>query len=163
MAKPIRTIERIVPTKQEAQDEAVQQILDALSSNRDTIVSFLGILGELDQAGVLDIGHGVLQNRKSLEKIGLEFINVANIPGMLKNVILVSQFLGKLDPMRTEKLMAGLGKGLDQAMQEQEKPATMWGLVGQFRDPDVLASISTALHFLRGMGEELRTREERTT
>jgi uncharacterized protein YjgD (DUF1641 family) len=163
MAKSIRTIERKIPIKEEVQAESVQEILEVLSDNRESIVSFLGILKEVHEAGVLDIGHGILQNRRSLEKIGLEFINVALIPGMLKNIILFTQFLGRLDPKQTEKLIGGLGNGLNQAMQQQEKPTSMWGLFGQLRDPNVTASVSMALHFLRGMGEELRKGEEKGT
>jgi uncharacterized protein YjgD (DUF1641 family) len=161
MAKSIRTIERKFPTEEEVQAESVKEILHVLSENREAIVSFMGILKEVHEAGVFDIGHGVLQNRKSLESIGLEFIKVANIPVMLKNVILATQFLGRLDPIRTEKLIGGLSNGLDQAMQQQDKPKSMWGLLGLMRDPNVMASISTALHFLRGMGDELNKREEK--
>jgi uncharacterized protein YjgD (DUF1641 family) len=160
MAKSIRAIERKIPTEAEVQAESLQEIVKVLSDNRQAIVSVLDVVNELQQSGAFDMARGILKNRENLESIGLEFIQVARIPGMLKNLILVMQFLGRLDPKKTEKLIGGLSVGLDQAMQTEEKPKNMWGLVSLMRDPEVMASISTALHFLRGMGSELNKKEQ---
>jgi uncharacterized protein YjgD (DUF1641 family) len=159
MAKPIRAIERKFPIAEELQTESLQEILKVLADNRQAIVAFLDVLNEVEAAGTFNIARGVLQNRSNLESIGLDFIKVAHIPSMLKNLILVMQFLGRLDPKQTEKLISGVGSGLEQAMREEQKPKNMWGLVSLMRDPDVMASMSTALHFLRGMGSELQKKE----
>ncbi|CAM3025257.1 DUF1641 domain-containing protein [Paenibacillus sediminis] len=161
MAKSINTIERRIPTEEELQAESLEQILKAVSDNRKAIVQFLDILKELQEAGALDIVQGILKNRNSLGFVGFEFMKVANIPTMLKNMIIVSQFLGRLDPAATQKLINGLDNGLEQSMKTEGKATrSVWSLLSSVRDPYVTSAMSTMLHFLRGMGEEFNKKEQ---
>jgi uncharacterized protein YjgD (DUF1641 family) len=155
MARAIRLIEKKTQTEAETQAESLGEILKAVSDNREAITQFLDILGELHKSGVLDIAQGVMKNRAQLGAVGFEFIKVANIPIILKNLIIGVQFLGRLDPKKTQTLMDSLSKGIEQAGQPEKEHKSMLGLLGMLRDPDVKASMSTALHFLQGMGAAL--------
>jgi uncharacterized protein YjgD (DUF1641 family) len=162
MAKSIRVIERKVPTEEEIREESLQDILKAISENRKAIVSFLEILKEVEAAGLLDFAQGVMKNRRHLESIGFDFIRVANVPVILKNVILATQFLGKQDPKNTEKLIKGITKGMENAAEsEEDKPKSIWGLMGLMRDPQVMSALSSGLHFLQGMGAEMNRKEDK--
>jgi uncharacterized protein YjgD (DUF1641 family) len=158
MAKSISYIERKIPTEEEQQAESLGDILKAISDNRQSILAFLDILKEMENSGLLDIIRGIMKNRTSLGSVGMEFINVANIPSMLKNVIMASQFLGRLEPKDTEKLINGLDNGLKKAMQKEEESISLFGLMGLLRDPNVRTTLSTGLHFLQGMGKSLNSK-----
>ncbi len=151
-----------IPTEEELQAESLVEILKAVSDNRQAIISFLDILKELQEAGLLDIVQGIMKNRSNLGSVGFEFIKVANVPIMLKKYHPCrAVFLGRLDPAKTQKLISGIGSGLEQSMHKGEEPANLWGLLGLLKDPNVTASISTTLHFLRGLGEELNKPEDK--
>jgi uncharacterized protein YjgD (DUF1641 family) len=158
MAKSISYIERKIPTEEEQQAESLADILKALSDNRQSILAFLDILKEMENSGLLDIIRGIMKNRASLGSVGMEFINVANIPSMLKNVIMASQFLGRLDPKDTAKLINGLDNGLRKAMQKEEESKSLLGMLGLLRDPNVRTTLSAGLHFLQGMGKSLNSK-----
>jgi uncharacterized protein YjgD (DUF1641 family) len=156
VAKAIRLIEKKTLTDEEVQVEALGAIVKALSDNRQAVLQFLDILGEMHKSGVLDIAQGVMKNREKLGEVGFEFIKVANIPVMLKNVIMAVQFMGRQDPMKMQILIDSLGKGVDQAMQQDNETKSMFGLFGMMRDPEVRASLSMGLQFMKGMGTGLK-------
>jgi uncharacterized protein YjgD (DUF1641 family) len=158
MAKAISYIERKLPTDEELQAESLADVLKAISDNRQAILAFLDILKEMENSGMLDIIRGIMKNRTSLGSVGMEFINVANIPNMLKNVIMASQFLGRIEPKDTEKLINGLDSGLKKAMKKEEESISMLGLLGLLRDPDVKTTLSKGLHLLQGMGKSLNSK-----
>ncbi|SEB48262.1 DUF1641 domain-containing protein [Paenibacillus sp. GP183] len=158
MAKAISYIERKLPTDEELQAESLADVLKAISDNRQAILAFLDILKEMENSGMLDIIRGIMKNRTSLGSVGMEFINVAKIPNMLKNVIMASQFLGRIEPKDTEKLINGLDSGLKKAMKKEEESISMLGLLGLLRDPDVKTTLSKGLHLLQGMGKSLNSK-----
>jgi uncharacterized protein YjgD (DUF1641 family) len=158
MAKSISYIERKIPTEEEQQAESLADILKVISDNRQAILAFLDILKEMENSGLLNIIRGVMKNRTSLGSLGMEFINVANIPSMLKNLIMASQFLGRLKPEDTEKLINSLDNGLKRAMQKHDESISLLGLMGLLRDPNVRTTLSTGLHFLKGMGQSMNSK-----
>jgi len=51
--------------------------------------------------------------------------------------------------------LQGLGQGLERTSEnnQQQEHQSLWKMSKSLRDPDVKASLSTALEFLQGMGE----------
>ncbi|PZE20584.1 DUF1641 domain-containing protein [Paenibacillus xerothermodurans] len=159
MANAISYIERKIPTQEQLQAEAMAEILQKLTENKRTIIWALDLLNELSEAGVLDIIQGIMKNRSTMAAIGLDFINIANIPTMAKTVIGFTQLLGRIDPKTTEKLITGMEKGLNAAMKPDVEPQGVFALMGMMRDPNVRAAMSTGLRFMQGLGEGLNQKE----
>ena len=160
MAKAITKIEKYIPSEAQQQEESIQEILKALSENKESVTSFLEMVKEAHESGVFDILKGLLENKKEVAKVGLDLINVAGAPSMLKNMIVTMQFLSKLDPLKTHMLLDGLNKGLERISVENESHTSMWGMVKALREPEINASITVLLNFLRGMGSEFDRNEE---
>ncbi|MFT9846853.1 helical membrane plugin domain-containing protein [Aneurinibacillus sp. REN35] len=161
MAKPIRHIEYATPTEAEKQAESLTEILQAISESREAILIFLDILRDMQTSGALDIIQGMLKNREELGSLGIKFINVANLPIMMKNLIIASQFLGKMDPIQTERIFKGLQHGLEQAANPEDRHTTgIWGLAKSLRDPEINSALVAGLDFLRGMSRELHKERE---
>lgn len=183
MARPIKQIERHIPTEAELQAQSLGILLKALTDHTESILKMLDIVKELDQAGVLDIADAALKNRVPISAIGIDMIEGMNLPPLIKNGFTLIQVLGKLDPKELEKLIKALGAGLDhlgdlhsdssQTVYETDKPSKvgkksshddgkppgMLGLLGMMRDPDVRSSLSVGLHFLKAMGGEFSKKE----
>jgi uncharacterized protein YjgD (DUF1641 family) len=160
MARPISQIERKIPTAAEKGAESLQQVLQSISESSDAIVQFLDILKEAKNAGALDILQGILKNRQSVGKVGLEFVQVAGIPVMAKNAILASQFLSKVDPLLVERLFKSLHHGMEQSTESKGKKTSMWQLATSLRDPEINTLITGALEFMRGMSKEFTKKNE---
>lgn len=183
MARPIKQIERHIPTEVELQAQSLGLLIKALTDNTESILKMLEIVKELDRAGVLDIADAALKNRIPISAIGIDMIEGMNLPPLIKNAFTLVQVLGKLDPKELEKLIKALGAGLDhlgdlhadssQQLYETDKPSKvgkknshsddhppgMLGLLGMMRDPDVRSSLSVGLQFLKAMGGELSKKE----
>lgn len=160
MAKPIRHIEYTIPTEAERQADSLADIVRAVSESKEAILTFLDILRDLQTSGALDIVQAILKNREALGPVSIKFIEVANLPIMIKNLIIVSQFLGKLDPVQTERVFKGLHHGLEKAAQPEERHPGIMGLLKSLRDPEINAVLGASLDFLRGMSQELHKEHE---
>lgn len=154
MAKAIRRIEREEPSPQERDAQALMEMMGAVAQHKAALVSFLDILGELHEAGLLDIVRGLLKSRHQIGVIGLTQLNKSGAQHTIRNGMGLVQFLGRLDPDDLTRVLTAVGTGLQQA-QPSPKGMGMLGMIGALREPDVNASMSLLINFLRGMGGSL--------
>lgn len=157
MARAITQIDKKTPNPAEEREQAVGDIIGAISESREAIIVFLDIVKELHAAGILDIVQGLLKTR---HQVGVIAINKINEPGMhrvIKNGMNAFQLLSKLDPEQLKVLMNGISAGLGKmsAPDKTHKIDGMWGMVKALRDPEINASIGTLIRFMQGMGQEL--------
>ena len=155
MAKAIRQINKSVPTEEELQLQAISDIMKAIGENRDAIVTSLDILKNLQDLGVLQAVQGLLEQRVDVATIALKQINQPAMHNTIKNAFNAIKFLGTVKPEQLQLILQGLGQGLERTSEnnQQQEHQSLWKMSKSLRDPDVKASLSTALEFLQGMGE----------
>lgn len=155
MAKAIKQIEKRVPNEAEEQTEALGSILKAATENRAALLQMIDIVGELHKAGLLDIVQGILKNRHAVGVLAINQMNQPSAHRMIKNAMKALEFLGGIDPNKMGAVLSGVTSGLDKASDLPDKPIGLWDLGKSYRDPNINASLSLMLNFLRGMGEGL--------
>jgi uncharacterized protein YjgD (DUF1641 family) len=157
MAKPIRDIEKQVPNAAVEEAQAMQEVLRAAVKHKDALLELFELVNELHEAGLLEAANALLQNRHKVGVIGITQLNKSGAQRMIKNGMSAVQVLGKLDPQKVEQLLGGVASGVDHAVAaKQERPAGLWGMVKQMRDPQVQSSLGVMLNFLRGMGNGMQ-------
>jgi len=159
MAKAIRSIEKKISTDPiEQQNQALQDLLQAVTDSREALVVFLDILKEAHQAGILNIVQGVLKARQDVGYLAIQQLNQTTMHHTIKNIMGVAEILGKIEPEHLNRILNGVANGLDKTteLHENGKVHGLWGLTKDLRDPDVNSTLTTAIEFMKGMGEVLR-------
>lgn len=155
MAKPIRQINPSVPNPAEEQAQAISDVLKAVTDNRDAIVLSLNILKNLNEMGLLNAVNGLLEQRTEVGAIAIQQMNQPGMQNTIKNAMNAFQFIGSLDPEQMTAIFRGLNRGFEYATDrlERGKNPSLWKLGTRMRKPDVLASLSTMVEILEGLGE----------
>jgi uncharacterized protein YjgD (DUF1641 family) len=155
MAKAIRQINKSIPTEEELQLQAISDIMKVIGENRDAIVSSVDILKNLYDLGVLQAVQGLLEQRVDIATIALKQINQPAMHNSIKNAFNAIKFFGSVKPEQLQLILQGLSQGLERSSESnpQQKQQSLWQMSKSLRDPDVKASLSTAIEFLQGMGK----------
>ena len=155
MAKAIRQINKSIPTEEELQLQAISDIMKAIGENRDAILTSLDIFKNLHDLGVLQAVQGLLEQRVDVATIALKQINQPAMHNSIKNAFNAIKFIGSVKPEQLQLILQGLSHGLERSSEnnQQHEQQSLWQMSKSLRDPDVKASLSTAMIFLQGMGE----------
>lgn len=154
MAKATWRIEKQQTSQVEQEAKALGEILGMIAKNKEAIMEFVEIVDELHKAGLLQIAQGILKNRQQIGLIGINQLNKSGAQRFIRNGMTAVEFLGKLDPDQLKQVLGAVSQGLAQA-HPSERPMGMWGMLSTLRDPEVNASVSMVMNFLRGMGQGL--------
>ncbi|TCP59305.1 uncharacterized protein YjgD (DUF1641 family) [Tumebacillus sp. BK434] len=156
MAKATTVIEKRVPTQAEQEAEAMQEVMSAVAKNKDALLTFLDVLGELQESGALDMAHGALKSRHQIGVIGIGQLNKSGAQNIIKNGMSTVQFLAQLDPNKLQTMLGAVASGVDSAVtaeeQRPQKKPGLYDLFKRMRDPQVTSALGMMLNFLRGMG-----------
>lgn len=158
MAKAIKQIDKQIPNPIEEQAQAIQHLIEMTAESRDALVSFLEILQELHNAGILDIVNGLLKTRHKVGVLAMGQLNQPDMHRIIKNGINTIQFLGELDPDQLNTMLKAVNKGLQKSTTNAKKgeQVSLWAIARSIRDPDIKMSMTTMLGFLEGMGKGIR-------
>jgi uncharacterized protein YjgD (DUF1641 family) len=165
MAKAIRQINKSIPTEEELQLQAISDIMKAIGENRDAILTSLDILKNLHDLGVLQAVQGLLEQRVDVATIALKQINQPAMHHTIKNAFNAFKFLGTVKPEQLQLILQGLSHGLEYSSEnrQQHEQQSLWKMSKSMRDPNIKASLSTAMDFLQGMGEVLNNNNDGKT
>jgi uncharacterized protein YjgD (DUF1641 family) len=159
VAKSITNIEKRLPNQAEEDAKAIQQILQAVGSQRQALLGLLDVVEELQKLGVIDMMRGMLKNGKDIGTIGIQQMNKPGAHRMIKNGMAAVQFLTQVDPAKLQTLLGGVAQGVDAAVVEHEpnrKHGGLWGMLKFLRDPAVMSAVAMMVRFLKGMGNGLK-------
>ncbi|MFC5447685.1 DUF1641 domain-containing protein [Paenibacillus aestuarii] len=160
MAKAITHIEKHIPDHVEEEAQAIQQILEAAAKHRDALLSFMDVLEELKQLGILDAIQGALKNSKQIALIGVDQLNKPGAHRIIKNGMGAVSFLSQMEPGKLQTLLNGVIAGVDHAVDPgaaQKKPG-LWDMFRTIRQPEAMSSLNMMTRFLQGMGSGLNNR-----
>ena len=155
MASPTRKIKRMEITEEQVIDHNVDEVLRAISANKDSILSGIEMLTALDNGGLLETTSALVNHRKEITKNVAQEINKPQYAGALHNLGQMLFLLGDLNIDKMEEFTDKINKGLEgMGDTKQDEHTSYVGLLRALKDPDVNRSLTMLLNFLKGMGKE---------
>lgn len=158
MAAPITMIKKHEPTKEELQQQKLEDLKTLLTENDDALNRILGIVRELNDMGVLEAADSMLQAKEQIAKVALGQITREPVTNLINNLMGAAGALTNLNPETTTKLVNSLTSGIDEGNKhlENNKKVGMLDLMKVLNDPDINRAVGFGIHFLKGMGKGLK-------
>ncbi|MFE1245322.1 DUF1641 domain-containing protein [Fictibacillus sp. NPDC058756] len=158
MAEPITVVKKNVKTEEQIQQEKLAELQKALAEKDAALTKALDFIGELDKIGALEAANAMLEAKDKIASIALGQASREPVTNMINNLMGAAGVLTKMDPEVTVKLLDSVVSGLKQGetFVESEQKIGAFDLVKSLKDPDINRAIGFGLHFLKGMGQELK-------
>lgn len=152
MAERITEIKRLKKSYEQIKQESLNNVIDAIVENKDSILKAIRLIGILDEAKILDALNGGLKARQVIiNKFAVE-LNKDIYSGVLTNMAQLVFLLGELDVKDLSELLSRLNRGIHAAnLTKPGDKTTIKNLVGFLRDDDLNRSMTYMLNLLRGM------------
>ena len=152
MAERITEIKRLKKSYEQIKQESLNDVIDAIVENKDSILKAIRLIGILDEAKILDALNGGLKARQVIiNKFAVE-LNKDIYSGVLTNMAQLVFLLGELDVKDLNELLSRLNRGIHAAnLTKPGDKTTIKNLVGFLRDDDLNRSMTYMLNLLRGM------------
>ncbi|MCG1103017.1 DUF1641 domain-containing protein [Staphylococcus epidermidis] len=152
MAERITEIKRLKKSYEQIKQESLNDVIDAIVENKDSILKAIRLIGILDEAKILDALNGGLKARQVIiNKFAVE-LNKDIYSGVLTNMAQLVFLLGELDVKDLSELLSRLNRGIHAAnLTKPGDKTTIKSLVGILRDDDLNRSMTYMLNLLRGM------------
>lgn len=152
MAERITEIKRLKKSYEQIKQESLNDVIDAIVENKDSILKAIRLIGILDEAKILDALNGGLKARQVIiNKFAIE-LNKDIYSGVLTNMAQLVFLLGELDVKDLSELLSRLNRGIHAAnLTKPGDKTTIKSLVGFLRDDDLNRSMTYMLNLLRGM------------
>ncbi|MDU5912252.1 MAG: DUF1641 domain-containing protein [Staphylococcus epidermidis] len=152
MAERITEIKRLKKSYEQIKQESLNDVIDAIVENKDSILKAIRLIGILDEAKILDALNGGLKARQVIiNKFAVE-LNKDIYSGVLTNMAQLVFLLGELDVKDLSELLSRLNRGIHATnLTKPGDKTTIKSLVGFLRDDDLNRSMTYMLNLLRGM------------
>lgn len=152
MAERITEIKRLKKSYEQIKQESLNDVIDAIVENKDSILKAIRLIGILDEAKILDALNGGLKARQVIiNKFAVE-LNKDIYSGVLTNMAQLVFLLGELDVKDLSELLSRLNRGIHAAnLTKPGDKTTIKSFVGFLRDDDLNRSMTYMLNLLRGM------------
>ncbi|WP_187759454.1 DUF1641 domain-containing protein [Staphylococcus epidermidis] len=152
MAERITEIKRLKKSYEQIKQESLNDVIDAIVENKDSILKAIRLIGILDEAKILDALNGGLKARQVIiNKFAVE-LNKDIYSGVLTNMAQLVFLLGELDVKDLSELLSRLNRGIHAAnLTKPGDKTTIKSLVEFLRDDDLNRSMTYMLNLLRGM------------
>lgn len=156
MAQPIRSINKKQLTEEELKIEALEKLTKELAEKKEAMNQTLNILEELHDSGILEAALAMLKAKAQIAETALGQVTRKEVTNIINNAMGAAGMLSSIEPAQTQKVLSGVAKGFNTAMETPEEKLGMLGLLKLMKDPDVNRAMGFGLRFLKGMGQELK-------
>lgn len=155
MAERITEIKRLKKSPEQIKNENLNEVLDAIAENKDSILKAIRLIHTLDEAKILDALNGGFKARQVIiNKFAVE-LNKDIYTGLLSNMAQRVFLLGDLNVKDLSEMLNRLNKGLHVANQASPNARTsIRNLMGILKDDDMNRSLTYMLNLLKGMSRE---------
>ena len=155
MAERITEIKRLKKSPEQIKNENLNEVLDAIAENKDSILKAIRLIHTLDEAKILDALNGGFKARQVIiNKFAVE-LNKDIYTGLLSNRAQMVFLLGDLNVKDLSEMLNRLNKGLHVANQASPNARTsIRNLMGILKDDDMNRSLTYMLNLLKGMSRE---------
>ncbi|USK59240.1 DUF1641 domain-containing protein [Peribacillus asahii] len=158
MAQPITEIKKNLLTAEEQKQKKLEALTALLANNDEALNKVLTIVGELNDIGVLEAADSMLQAKEKIAQIALHQVSREPVTNLINTLMGATGALMKTDPELITKLVNSAMKGMDEANDylQTNKKVKVMDLVKLLNDPDINRALGFGIHFLKGMGKELK-------
>ncbi|MBS2969187.1 DUF1641 domain-containing protein [Metabacillus sp. KIGAM252] len=158
MAAPITEIRKPQLSEEEVKQQKLNDLKTLLAENETALAKMMEIASELNSIGILDAADHMLLAKDEIAKIALGQVSRKPVTNLLNTLLGATGALMKADPGQTSKLLNSAVAGMDAGSKylKSEKKVTVMDLLKTLNDPDINRAIGFGLHFLRGMGKDLK-------
>lgn len=155
MAERITQIKRMEKSDEQVKADNLNEVLDAISENKNSIMKAIRLVKVLDEAKLLDALSGGIKGRQVIiNKFAVE-LNKDIYTGLLSNMASLVFLLGDLNVKDLSEMLNRLNKGMHVANQASSHSKTnVRSLLGVLKDDDMNRSITYMLNLLKGMSRE---------
>ena len=155
MAERITQIKLMEKSDAQVKADNLNEVLDAISENKDSIMKAIRLVKVLDEAKLLDALSGGIKGRQVIiNKFAVE-LNKDIYTGLLSNMASLVFLLGDLNVKDLREMLNRLNKGMHVANQASSHSKTnVRSLLGVLKDDDMNRSITYMLNLLKGMSRE---------
>ena len=117
MAERITEIKRLKKSPEQIKSENLNEVIDAIAENKDSILKAIRLINTLDEAKILDALNGGFKARQVIiNKFAVE-LNKDIYTGLLSNMAQMVFLLGDLNVKDLSDMLNRLNKGLHVANQ----------------------------------------------
>ncbi|MGE7778521.1 DUF1641 domain-containing protein [Peribacillus sp. NPDC097264] len=157
MAAPITEIHNPI-TEEEIKLQKIEELKMLVTDNEEMLNSVFNILGELNDCGVLDAATSMLRGKEQIAKVALGQVTREPVTNLINTLMGATGALMKADTDQVTKLLSSALAGIDEGSKfiETDKKIGVMNLVKVLNDPDINRAIGFGIHFLKGMGKELK-------
>ncbi|KIL47185.1 DUF1641 domain-containing protein [Jeotgalibacillus soli] len=158
MALPITMIKKNAQTEEQIKQQKLEELTALLAQNDDALTKTLDIIRELNNSGALEAASSMLQSKEKIAKIAVDQVGREPITNMINNLMGAAGILTNVDAEVTTKLVGSVVSGLQHGEEfvQSEKQIGVMDLLKVLKDPDANRAIGFGIHFLKGMGKELK-------
>ncbi|TCP18204.1 uncharacterized protein YjgD (DUF1641 family) [Scopulibacillus darangshiensis] len=158
MAEPITDIHRPAFTEEQQTEMKLNNLKKQFADNEEGLNKILDIIEELNDIGALEAADAMLHAKENIAKIVLEQVSREPVTNLLNTVIGAAGAVMNADPEQTKALIESAMAGINEGHQfvQTDKKVRMFDLMKTLRDPDINRAIGFGIHFLKGMGKQLK-------
>jgi uncharacterized protein YjgD (DUF1641 family) len=157
MAKAIQRIERMPNQEQLERDKKLNETLDQVAVNHESVMEGLRLLQLLQDRNILPLLNGALKERDEILSVLVPVLTKKENTDVIKNLLEMISVIRMLDMKGLKEGMSFLNTGLEEAKEgiEKEDSTSILNLLKSLKDPNVNKSITFMMNFLKGMGKSL--------
>lgn len=158
MAAPITSIRKQDQTEEEYAQQKLTDLQKLLANNEEALNSILNIVSELNDIGALEAANSMLRAKEQVAGIAVHQLSREPITNLINHLLSATDALANTDPDTVKKLTGSITAGIEEANEHlhSSKPMNMFDLLKVLKDPDINRAVRFGIHFLKGMGKELK-------
>ncbi|MFD6438808.1 DUF1641 domain-containing protein [Peribacillus sp. NPDC060186] len=157
MAAPITEIHNPI-TEEEIKRQKLEELKTLITNNEDALNNMFKIVNELNDSGVFEAATSMLQGKEQIAKIALQQVTRQPVTNLINTLMGATGALMNADAAQSTKLLNSALAGIDEGNKflQTDKKIGVMNLMKTLNDPDINRAIGFGIHFLKGMGKELK-------
>ena len=136
-----------------AREELIARLRNAPVKHAEAVLSAYEVLQGLHDRGVLDLLRGALGSSDRVIQIAVDAANSPTAIRGLRNVIILAQVLGTIEPKLLASAAESLPGSLAQAV--EQKPLNLWQLLKRICNRDSRRVLSAMVRAMESLGKSL--------
>ncbi len=161
MAQPITEIQKQQLTEEQIKQQKLEKLTTLLANNEEALDKVLAIMSELNHIGVLEAANSMLQAKEDIATIALGQVTREPVTNLINTLMGVAGAFMNTNPELATKFVNSAIKGMNEANDylQTDHEIQVFDLLKSLKDPDINRALGFGIHFLKGMGKELKSEE----
>jgi uncharacterized protein YjgD (DUF1641 family) len=151
MALPIR----FEPLARDAREELHDRLDKAPLEHAEALLAAYELLQRLHERGVLDILNGALSAGDTLLDTVVEVAKTPQAIRTVRNLLLLSQVLGNIEPELLDVIVRSVPEGLAQVSAKRSEAPGLFSLLQKFSSKDSRRAMGATAELLESVGKGL--------